>query len=486
MKKRLMPILFVLIIVLCAISFCGCEKIQANSYDIAITLDTQAKTFTAVQETVYVHNSSVATDKVCFNLYQNTTSADATYTAVPKDMKFQAYPNGDSYGMITIENVKIGENNAEFEIAGTDENFLIVSLDTPLCEGESVVITMEYTVVLANINSRLGYGEDTINLGNFYPILAVFEESENSGEFYECIPYSLGDPFYSDVADYNVSITLSNEYVVASSGAEVDIKINGDSKTISFEADDIRSFCLVCSDNFSVQTQIKNGIEINYYYIEDASPTKTTALIANTLDLFEDSFGEYEYDTFSVVDANFFQGGMEYSALVMVSLSAPTEYRKVVIVHETAHQWWQTMVGTNEIETSIIDEGLAEFSTRYFFETYPEYGVDSEAMIAQKQDTYDTYLQILNVLDEPTPPTPTKSLSEYRSTYDYYALVYVKGQLLFEEISTTVGQEEFINYLKKLKTQYNLENITIEDLIALAELEFGTEVSNQMQNLFYT
>lgn len=485
MKKRIISITLILAILIAILPLSACTKTAENSYKIDVLLNTETKTITVTQETTYYHQSETETSTVCFNLYQNTTREDAQYTAVPKEMKFSAYPNGNSYGGILFASVTIGENNANFEVGGTDENFLIINLETPLQNGDSVTISMEYQVTLANINSRLGYGEDTINLGNFYPTLAVFEETENGGEFFECVPYSLGDPFFTTPATFEVSITLPSEYLVASSGVETKTQTENSTKTITYKADNIKSFCMVCSDKFTLQTQIKNGIEIKYYSLADASPTTTTAMIAKALDLYETSFGSYEYETFTVTDANFFQGGMEYSALVMVSTSVDEDFRKIVIAHETAHQWWQTMVGTNEIEYSIFDEGLTEFSTALFFETYPEYGISSDAMITAKEETYATYLEILNVLEEKTPPTPTQSLASYRSSYDYYALVYVRGHLIFEEMADMIGQDEFISFLKAFKTKYNMQNVDIEDFLSFAEEKLGAETAEKMRIMFY-
>lgn len=485
MKKRIISIILMVAILIAILLLSACSKTEENSYKIDVLLNTETKTITVTQETIYYHQSETETSTVCFNLYQNTTREDALYTAVPKEMKFSAYPNGNSYGGITFTSVTIGENDANFEVGGTDENFLIINLETPLKNGDSVTILMEYTVTLANINSRLGYGEDTINLGNFYPALAVFEETENGGDFFECVPYSLGDPFYTNPANFEVSITLPSEYLVASSGVETKTETENGTKTITYEADNIKSFCMVCSDKFSLQTQVKNGIEINYYYLSDTAPTVTTAMIAKALNFYQESFGSYEYDTFTVTDANFFQGGMEYSALVMISTNVDENFRKIVIAHETAHQWWQTMVGTNEVEYSIFDEGLTEFSTALFFETYPEYGISGGEMISSKEETYSTYLEILNVLEEKTPPTPTQSLASYRSSYDYYALVYVRGHLIFEEMADLIGQEEFISFLKDFKTKYNMQNIDIEDFLSFGAEKLGEETAEKMRIMFY-
>ena len=76
-----------------------------------------------------------------------------------------------------------------------------------------------------------------------------------------------------------------------------------------------------------------------------------------------------------MVQTDFSEGGMEYGALVYISLDVTDQLQyQGVIVHEIAHQWWYGLVGNNQILTAWIDEGLAEYCTAVFFETHPQYG----------------------------------------------------------------------------------------------------------------
>jgi aminopeptidase N len=85
-------------------------------------------------------------------------------------------------------------------------------------------------------------------------------------------------------------------------------------------------------------------------------------------------YGRYPYPTLTVVDPAFGaggSGGMEYPTFITAGTSmllnrwpfdrvlAPEE----VTVHEFGHQYWQSMVATNEFEESWLDEGLNTHST---------------------------------------------------------------------------------------------------------------------------
>ena len=39
-----------------------------------------------------------------------------------------------------------------------------------------------------------------------------------------------------------------------------------------------------------------------------------------------------------------------------------------LIAHETAHQWWYSVIGNDEINEPWLDEALTEYSTILYFE----------------------------------------------------------------------------------------------------------------------
>lgn len=93
------------------------------------------------------------------------------------------------------------------------------------------------------------------------------------------------------------------------------------------------------------------------------------AATAATLRLFGDWFGPYPYDHITIVDPAYQSrsGGMEYPTLLTAGTRwlAPRDVAspESVTVHETGHQFWHGIVGTNEVEHAWMDEGLTTFGT---------------------------------------------------------------------------------------------------------------------------
>ena len=61
-------------------------------------------------------------------MYPNAFRENAKASVVSKSNETKAYPNGKSYGNISVDNVKVENENSNFEICGEDENILNVGL----------------------------------------------------------------------------------------------------------------------------------------------------------------------------------------------------------------------------------------------------------------------------------------------------------------------------------------------------------------------
>lgn len=87
-----------------------------------------------------------------------------------------------------------------------------------------------------------------------------------------------------------------------------------------YQAQQVRDFAFCASDGYTVQQETYNGVDVIVYYNGDIK--KTAQRVMNTakqsLDLYSDAFGQYPYDTLSLVLNGLTGGvnGMEYPTLV--------------------------------------------------------------------------------------------------------------------------------------------------------------------------
>lgn len=463
MKKTISRILTVCAC-FCAFSFSSCEKEKkvATVYEITAEYSPENGTLAGASKVTFQNCTDSALSVLKFQLYPNAYREDALYRPVSKACETSAYYAGESYGEMVISSVNGAKN---WEVLGEDENILYAYLERALYPEEKVVLDIAFLIKLAKVNHRTGITKKTVNLGNCFPTLCGIKD----GGFLESVYYDDGDPFYSDCADYKVTVKTPKEYLVASSGAEVSERTLESKKEYTVSLTNARDFALVLSDCYKKAEGDADGVRVYYYYYDDKNAQKRVDLIEEAFAFFRETFGAYPYPTFTLAQTGFCQGGMEYPALAMISDSLSEENAVRSAVHEIAHQWWYAVVGSNQIENAWQDEGLAEYSALVFFENYEKYGVSREACVASALKEYRSYYDVYGSVLGRTDTAMTRHLKDFISDYEYKCLSYDKAVVMFDTLRKSVGDKKFFAGLKRYYAENAFENATPDSLIGAFE-----------------
>ena len=474
MKKQI-KIVAILLSVICALPlFAACEKKpqkeERSRYEITATYDEEHKTVTASMLLSYYNGTEAILDELCFHLYPAAFRDGARFSPVPKDAVSSAYPAGLSYGGIEIGKTTLGGAEVATSIEGEDEDILVVKMSGEgLYPTERAELTVDFTLTLPEIRHRFGYQGSRVNLGNWYPIACAFED----GNFVTDPYYSTGDPFYSDCADYKVSVTVPDGLTVAASGRVTGADNADGTRTFSSEILAARDYAAVIGE-FKMLGSKAGDTDVNYYYISDPEPEKALTAAVDAIKTFSDKFGEYPYESMSSVETQFLQGGMEYPGLAMISDALTGDIYREAIIHETAHQWWYAAVGNDEVRYPWLDEGLTEFSTSIFYRENPAYEVDYEKRIADALGAYVLYFDAFGNADSDT--SMTRKVCEYDSAFEYTYMTYVKGELMFESLRSVIGDEKFFAGLKDYYSTYKFKTAKPDDLIGCMEKASGRDL----------
>ena len=477
--KKIAIAFSVIVLAVCSICFYGCKDKNNGITQYQIECELIGNVLTGEEKVKFYNGSENSFTELKFNLYANAFRKDAKFRPIAEQYNHVAYPNGLSYGDIEIHGVTDGKKALEYRIEGQDQNILTVCLDKEVFPNECATVVINYKITLADVIARTGVNEKTINLACFYPVLCGIQ----NGSFYECEYYSAGDPFFSDVADYFVTIKVNKEYTVATSGVQESVKIQGEEKIVESKIKSARSFAMVLSKNFSVLEDKVNGVDIKYYYYQDDNPEKFMEYAKKSFALFTKLFGEYPYECYSVVKTPFVQGGMEFPALVMISDNLEMESFGEVIVHETAHQWWQTAVGNNEIEYGFLDEGLAEYSVVLFYENHPEYNLSREYLIKSAENTYKIFCSVYDKINKKVNTVMVRHLKDFTSEYEYVNMAYVKPCIMYDKVRVTIGEEKFFKALKGYYKNFKMKNATPDDLVGAFE-KTGADTNGFFKSFF--
>lgn len=474
--------LIILLSVLSVSTLCGCSKkddinklsTNLTCYEINIELDTEQMSMNVCQTIDYINNTDEILKTLKLHLYPQFFEEGATHNIISNTKLNTTYPNGMSYADFDISRVLVEDQDTTIQYECDYDSILVINLEHSLLPDDNITITIEYNIDLPNCHHRFGYGDNTINLANFYPILCVYED-----DGYNTSPYHMnGDPFYSDMANYLVNITLNNQYIVAGSGEKAVTHIDDHTKKVTFSANLIRDFAMVISKDFSIIESEYKDTAISYYYYNDNNAEKSLQSAVDSIETFSNLFGEYPYSTYSVVQCDFVHGGMEYPNLVMISddIDDQNEYMNV-IVHETVHQWWYGMVGNNEYLYPWLDEALTEYSTLLFYDHTDGYEYSHQMMLDANKSNYTlfitVYQDVLGSID-----TSMRAVDQYSTEPEYTYCTYVKGVLMYESLYQLIGERDFLDGLNIYFEENKYQNTNPNDLISAFESSSKQDLEN--------
>ena len=149
--KKLVVFLLSLSFLLATTVLFGCNNSedQITTYDIKCTY--QDSNVTGNQTVCFYNDTEKVFSELKFNLFANAFREGAEYSPVSASHKTQCYPNGVSYGDVKINSVTSEEEKLDYQIAGVDQNILIVTLKEELFPNESVAVTIDFVTTLANV-----------------------------------------------------------------------------------------------------------------------------------------------------------------------------------------------------------------------------------------------------------------------------------------------------------------------------------------------
>lgn len=442
---------------------------NANDYTMSLELDTRNKAVRGQQTVSFINNEDTPIGEAYFHIYPNA---------------FRHLG-----GSIEIKTVKVNDLDIQFKIEGQDATLLYVPFAEMLEPGERNSIYMEYVVNIPKdggmgFGDRFGYGSNTYNLGNFFPIAAVYENGA-----WDKHPYDeKGDAFYSETGNFDVEITAPEEQVIAASGYTEKHQALEGMQLLSIKAYAVRDFAFVASDMLKVEEAMVNGTLIKSYASSSKKAGKVLEFGAEAIKVFNRKYGKYPYPTCSIVQSDI-GGGMEYPNLVMIEAN---EYGNAslddlfslyyfgrikgslefVVVHELAHQWWYGLVGNDEYREAWIDEPLTQYATlEYYRQKYGQEEFDK---------VYNRYIKLgVNMFlksggggDKPL----NRPLNEFPYD-DYYILIYNKGTMMYKDLHDQLGDEKFDLLLRTVFEKYKFGVITGDKLIELTSEAAGRDMS---------
>ncbi|HEX7064077.1 MAG TPA: M1 family metallopeptidase [Bacillales bacterium] len=416
------------------------------SYNMDVFYDKDSHTITGSMSVTFKNNLDKTLNHVYFNLWDNAE----VFTS-----------NG---GGISVSNVKVNGEKATFDVNGVHLDISNLSLP----ENQPVTVQMNFDISVPNQMDRFGWYNTTVSLGNWFPILAVYdEEGWNLDPYY---PY--GESFYSLTSEFDVTVTTDKDEVIAATGREIgQPEIHDGLATHHYKAHQVRDFAMEMSTDYMAKSaQVKN-VDVNVYYTEAQAKYADSLLEAGkrSIRLFSEKFGKYAWPELDIASMKGWFGGMEYPQLVMISIVGdPSQgWAKSVTAHEIGHQWFYGMVGDNEYDEPWLDESFAAFSAALFDGT-------------------------LDQLNTAPPDEPYYHLSSSVSDFTahareggigaYYYTIYDYGSRTLNDLRMLLGDETFYAAMHQYFKEEKFEVSSTAEFIHIMEKASGQDLSEFFKN----
>ena len=372
------------------------------------------------------------------------------------------YPGGFSTGALVMAHAEADGKAALYRY--TDESKTVLSV--PVSGGwqpeEWVEITLRYTVTPPRAAYRFGVWDGVWTFGNAFAIPAVWEDGAFRADEY----VTVGDPFVSDCANYTVTVTVPKGYQCAATGyAEP-----SDGTKYRFVSPAVRDFALVISDRFETAQSKQDGVLVTAYGLSRAQAKELLRYSKKALEIYAARYGAYPYQSYSVVGIPFAHEGMEYPQLSMISSTLEDRKLEYAVAHETAHQWWYAVVGSDSWYQAWQDEALCEFSLLAYAENVYGAGERSDLEYSRAQSAMRVTI--------PSGVAPGSPIGDFADMSEYVLLAYHRGAACLLALDETVpgGLDGFLRdyyqtYAFKRATRQDFERqltlSTGEDLIPL-------------------
>ncbi|MBN2639124.1 MAG: M1 family metallopeptidase [Bacteroidales bacterium] len=380
--------------------------INETDYKIHARLDTVQKSVTADEIITYTNKSPNKLSYLWVLLPQNRFAKDSRSTATSG----QTFNDKKFNGGFTIQSVEI-ESDGKYIPSDylINDTRMQIRLTKAMAAKNGVVkirINYSFTVVPQG-NGRSGWmntkNGTIFEVAQWFPRMAVYDDIVG----WNVLPFLGAGEFYLDYGNFDVTLDVPGDQIVAASGKLVNPdkvlnketqerlqKASESSKTVMirslnevikgegtkkekrliwhFTMKNSRDFTWASSKAFiwdGARADLpdhKSTLAMAFYPEESMGKNawnRATEFLQHSIELFSKKWFVYPYPTASTVGGPV--GGMEYPGIVFCHWKSTGNNLWMVINHEIGHDWFPMIVGSNERKFAWMDEGVNTFIDIY-------------------------------------------------------------------------------------------------------------------------
>lgn len=429
---------------------------------ISARLDPQTRTL-EVEQTLTLRNPTGLSQEACvLRAWPNAFRSLDTSPCASEELYDLCYPDGFSLGALVMEQALADGEASAYRYLDEAQTVLSVPVAGGWAANETITLTLRYTVYVPAAAYRFGVWEGVWALGSAFAVPAKWEDGAWRTDEY--LP--IGDPFLSDCANYDVTLTVPEGCQVAGPAPHEAETLDGWTSW-KFRCLAVREAAFTVYEKASVAQGVTDGVLVSAYAANASRAREMLEDGLHALAFYAQRYGAYPYQTLSLCEVSFPLGGMEYPCLVMLSAdSAGGEALEYETAHEVAHQWWGVVVGSDPWYQAWQDEALCEFSLlEYIGERYGQ---------ARREEMEQSRVYSALRVTVPRGVTPGAPLDVFSNLSQYTLVVYNRGAALLLALDDMLG-EGLNRFLRAYYETYAFGYATREDFEALLAQTTGED-----------
>ena len=375
-----------------------------------------------------------------------------------------------------------------------------VELPKPVGPGESVAVEVAGSIRLPNKQGRWGTWDGVTYLANSMPTVAYYDAKG----WHDCPFVPWHQPFWNEAGRYTAAITVPGDHVLACSAAVASEElVEGGRKRLTTRPFVGRDFAMVTSAKFhthskTVTLESGKSVEVRCLALphHDEYARTIVDISAAAIPVYSKWFGDYPYSQLTLCESFFGWNGNELGGMILIDervFDMPKlarGYVEYLVSHETCHQWWYNLVGTNGYSETFMDEGPATYFTHRLldlrhgrnnrFLDWPD-GFDFLPNI--RRENY-RYASMTGAIRRDEVPPAAGDLPTFGHLYGLFTGAYDRGSKVFGLIESRLGEAAFLECMQHIVAKYSFKVLSAEqfkrELIEFA----GPQSAPQFEELF--
>ncbi len=460
---------------------------QDVKYSIEAEYTSSTRTIDGNIDFRYKNNASQTLDTLYFHLWINAFSSKQS--AFSKQMlrldnrSFYFSPKSDR-GYYEFVSVKDQEKELQIIQVDSQNEIIAVVLDQALVPNSEITLNIDYQAIMPKLFSRLGEGDQNIQLMHWYPRVCVYDRSG-----WHQMPYLALGEFYGEISQFDIKLTCDSNYEIDATGPAEHISHNLQDNTTQYRlnAEKVVDFAIILSKgNDKYQSKTVKSID-GHEVLLSVRYTDQNQIWDNAITYLEESFrymeshvGAYPYSQLSVVETEEHScNGMEYPCIMTVSCTEDYQDLEYYIIHEVAHQWFYNILASNERKEPWLDEGFATFyEKRYTAEKYKEDHYTSKLpnsqadYIQQPAQHYALIQQIKRHRYQAASTAPA-----HLAAINYGLGAYIRPALGYKYLENYLGQAKFDDIMKDFVAKWSHKHPSTKDFHQHFESACGKDLN---------